>query len=133
MVRQIVNDILQEPQVILHVATKSTLASKVLSHCHSVIEDLPCNVRYKLGLTLHPVHRWCNREYGYQHVRFPQFGYLKALAILEHGEAAAYLEAALISKHHADPRCLNEAGGGEAVAKDCGPFFIYVAVSKLPE
>ena len=124
----IMNDILADPDVKLEVLRRATLASKLLSHASSVIQNISEDSWFKVGLTKHPVHRWHNSEFGYKHETSPPWQSMKVIALLEHGEAAGIFEAALVSTWSSDPRCLNQAGGGESVPKQAGPFFIYVVV-----
>ena len=126
--QDIMNDILADPDVTLQVHPRATLASKLLDHAHSVIRDIPEDAWFKVGLTKHPVHRWRNPEFGYVHESSPPWSSMKVLTLLEHGESAGIFEASLLSVWASDVRCLNQAGGGEAVSKQAGPFFIYVVL-----
>ena len=58
---------------------------------------------------------------------------MKVVAVLQHGESAGFLEAALIFSWQQDCRCCNRAGGGESVLKEDGPCFVYVVVAVLPD
>ena len=122
-------EIMADPSIHLDVVPSDTLASKILAHAQTVIQGLPAQCQFKIGQTLNPVHRWANAEYGYRHVCKPRWSCVRILAILAHGEAAGFLEAALISNWHADARCQNSARGGEAVSRQEGPCFVYVVVS----
>ena len=55
---------------------------------------------------------------------------MKLLAILEHGEAVAMLEAALIATFISHEACLNVAEGGESISDPslCTPSFLVKAV-----
>jgi hypothetical protein len=121
----VMKEIMQEPAVQLE-TTRGVLASKILEHAHAIIEKLPESCCFKIGLTRHPVHRWGNHQYGYK--LDPSWCSMKVVAIFVHGESAGVLESALIFNWRKDPRCVNEAGGGETVSTLKGPFFVYVVV-----
>ena len=123
-------EIMAEPGVRLSFMPSNVLASKVLEHAHLVIRGLPSQSQFKIGQTVDPAHRWNNPQYGYKASRYPSWNVMKVLGVLVHGETAGFLEAALISAWSSHPACLNDAGGGEAVSKQEGPFFVYVVVSE---
>ena len=126
----VIQEIMQEPAVRLSFLSSNILAHKILDHAHAVIKGLPPQCQFKIGQTVHPVHRWQNPAYGYKVSRCPIWSIMKVVAVLAHGESAGFLEAALISAWSSHPACVNEAGGGEAVSKQLqGPFFVYVVVS----
>ena len=126
----LMSEIMAEPAVRFDVVAGNALASKVLQNAQAVIRSLPTKRFFKIGLSLNPVHRWCNLEYGYQNSISPHWSQMRVLAMLEHGEAAGFVEAALVASWQADSRCLNSAHGGEAVAKQEGPFCVYVVVAQ---
>ena len=120
-------NIMEEADISLEIHPCHVLASRVLEQAHQCVRALQgC---FKIGQTSDPVHRWANSNYGYKHSVHPRWQALKILAVVAHGEAAGFLEAALISTWSSDPRCLNVAGGGEAISKQEGPFFVYAVVS----
>ena len=123
-------EIMAEPGVRLSFMPSNVLASKVLEHAHLVIRGLPSQSQFKIGQTIDLAHRWNNPQYGYKASRYPSWNVMKVLGVLVHGETAGFLEAALISAWSSHPACLNDAGGGEAVSKQEGPFFVYVVVSE---
>ena len=132
-IMEAIQPIMLESDVALDV-TPFTLASKVLDHANTVIRGFPSHCLFKIGQTCRPVHRWTNRQYGYKHAcdqwtLLPLWSKMRIVGVLAHGESAGFMEAALISAWSCDSRCLNQAGGGEAVAKQEGPFFVYVVVS----
>ena len=127
----IMNAVLAEPAVRLEVLPKTVLANKILTHANAVIRAVPESCTFKIGITTHPVHRWNNSEFGYKHELFPKWECLKILAILQYGESAGIFEASLIESWADDPRCLNDAGGGESVLKIAGPSFVYVVVAAM--
>ena len=121
------NDILSHPEVQLQVHSSAVLASKLLSHANQVIESVAAHTEFKIGLTRSPRHRWANRDYGY--VLEGSWSSMLVICIFEHSESAAMMEAALIYIWGSNPRCLNEAGGGESASKEPGPYFIYIVQS----
>ena len=54
---------------------------------------------------------------------------MRIIGILASGEAAGFLEAALIDRWQRDNRCQNSATGGEGISLQEGPFCVYVVVS----
>ena len=128
----VMNDVLTDPAIQLRVLPDIVLASKVLGHANTVIAGLPQGCYFKIGLTVDPKHRYRNDAYGYAHERTSPapWSSMILLAIFHHGEAAGVFEASLIASWFASPHCLNESGGGEAILKKGGPFFIYVVLSE---
>ena len=124
---ELMKNIMEEPDISLEIRSCHALASRVLEQAHQCIRALQgC---FKIGLTSDPVHRWSNSNFGYKHSLRPRFQGLKIIGVVAHGEAAGFLEAALISAWSSDPRCLNVAGGGETISRQEGPFFVYAVVS----
>ena len=118
-----------EPAIKLDIVPSHALASRILENANSIIKGLSPQSYFKIGQTTNPVHRWCEAEYGYKQSSNVRWLEMRVVGILAHGEAAGFLEAALISQWYSEPRCLNEAHGGEAVSKQEGPFCVYVAVA----
>lgn len=107
---------------------KSKLASVVLQHCVAIVAGLSAQgVRFKVGITSDPGHRWFNPSYGYgteaKYVR------MLLIAIVRTMEAATYIEAALIREFRSSHLCDNEAPGGEGAMLDASPGFVYVVRS----
>ena len=123
--------IMRHSSIQLDIQACNILASKVLGHAHSVIKGLPGHCRFKCGLTVDPIHRWENPSYG--HKQEASWAAMRIVGLLAHGEAAAFLEAALVSSWAHCSQCMNRAGGGEAVSQQPGPFFVYVVVSAAAE
>ena len=131
----VMNEVLTDSAIQLRVLPDIVLANKVLSHANHVIAGiaaLPQRCYFKIGLTVDPKHRYRNDAYGYAHERTSPapWSSMILLAIFHHGEAAGVFEASLIASWFASPHCLNESGGGEAILKKGGPFFVYVVVSE---
>ena len=105
---------------------KVRLASGVLQHCIAIVAAVArCSLRFKVGITTDPSHRFLNESYGYK----PQTVYnqMIIIAILKSMEAAGFLEAALIREFRDHPGCGNEAGGGEGSSTDASLLgFVYV-------
>ena len=121
--------IMADPDIRLSFLPCNLLANRVLQHANAVVAGLPADCCFKIGQTVDPANRWQNADYGYKSSRNPGWKVMKILAAVAHGESAGFLEAALILNWSAHPSCLNEAGGGEAISKQEGPFFVYVVVS----
>ena len=58
-----------------------------------------------------------------------KYAKMVVLLISARGEAAAFLEAALISKLQATIGCRNIASGGEGLRPAEGPFFTYLVIA----
>ena len=129
----VIQDIMAEPALKLDLLPSQTLASKILERAHVVIRGLPDNCCFKIGLTSNPAHRWCNRDYGYQHTKKPCWTSMRIVGFLASGEAAGFLEAALIDRWQLDARCLNSASGGEGLSCQEGPWSVYVVVGTRPD
>ena len=127
--------VMADPDIRLSFLPSNLLASKILAQAHPVLQGLPGKCYFKRGQTVDPLHRWQNPAFGYKYCysRNPLWHIMKILGVVAHGESAGFLEAALISAWASHPSCLNEAGGGEAISKQEGPFFVYVVVSKIPQ
>ena len=125
----VMNEVLAHPCIKLEVLPTTVLASKLLNHANNLIRAVPVESKFKIGLTVHPVHRWQNPQYGYNRETSLVWSKMRLVCILQYGESAGMMEAALIQAWASDHRCVNEAGGGESVLKQAGPFFIYVVVS----
>ena len=90
---------------------------------------------FKIGITCHPAHRWCNRRYGYQHGIYSE---MHVIYVSESSDKVAAMEKALIRIYRrydrsgiyvgkpGDPRCGNRAPGGENAHVGYSPFFVYV-------
>ena len=125
----VMRTLLADPQIHVDFLT-CQLASKILKHAYARIHHLiSTSVKFKIGLTADPCHRWRHAAHSYCLEKPRIFQSMKLLAILEHGEAAAMLEAALIATFISHEACLNVAEGGESICKIDGPFFVYVVVS----
>lgn len=118
------------PTAIYLQVTKQRLANLVLTHCKAAIATRCVNSEicnsFKLGLTCDPASRWTDEIYGYRQLNFSS---MTIVAILQTGEAAAYLEAALISEYVTSPKCLNKALGGEGNTHNPGPYFVYFVIN----
>lgn len=125
----LIQDIMAEPCLKLDLLPSQTLASKILERANLVIRGLASNSCFKIGLTSNPVHRWSNDGYGYLHSSNPSWHEMRIVALLASGEAAGFLEAALIDRWQRDHRCQNSATGGEGISTQEGPFCVYVVVS----
>lgn len=125
----LIQDIMAEPCLKLDLLPSQTLASKILERANLVIRGLASNSCFKIGLTSNPVHRWSNDGYGYLHSSNPSWNEMRIVALLASGEAAGFLEAALIDRWQRDHRCQNSATGGEGISTQEGPFCVYVVVS----
>ena len=127
--QSVMRTLLADPQIHVDFLT-CQLASKILKHAYARIHHLiSTSVKFKIGLTADPCHRWRHAAHSYCLEKPRIFQSMKLLAILEHGEAAAMLEAALIATFISHEACLNVAEGGESICKIDGPFFVYVVVS----
>ena len=127
--KEVIQEIMREPAIMLDIIPSNVLAHKILENAQAVIASLAEKSYFKIGQTVNPLHRWSNVEYGYQYSAHPCWSAMRIVGILEHGEAAGFLEAALISQWRTHSRCLNVAQGGEGVSKTEGPFCVYVVVS----
>ena len=56
---------------------------------------------------------------------------MRIIGILASGEAAGFLEAALIDRWQRDNRCQNSATGGEGISLQEGPFCVRGSVHKM--
>ena len=119
-----VNDILAHPAIHLRVLADAVLGSKLLAHANEIIGILAAEKQFKIGLTRSPLHRWENPAYGYE--LEGRWCSMVVVCILQHGESAGIMESSLILTWGSNPRCANEAGGGESVSQESGPWFIYV-------
>ena len=99
------------------------MAGAVLDHAKAVIARQlePGPAVFKIWITINPIHRWHNKVYGYGH---SPDKYIKMVLLLmsASGEAAAFLEAALIDKFRETAVCRNVAAGGEGLRPTEGPF-----------
>lgn len=118
------NDVLCHPDIHLRVLPAAILASKLFAHANEVIGVLAAEKQFKIGLTRSPLHRWENPAYGYK--LEGRWCSMFVICILQHGESAGIMESALILMWGSNPRCTNEAPGGESVSPEPGPWFIYV-------
>ena len=127
--QSVMRTLLADPQIHVDFLT-CQLASKILKHAYARIHHLiSTSVKFKIGLTADPCHRWRHAAHSYCLEKPRIFQSMKLLAILEHGEAVAMLEAALIATFISHEACLNVAEGGESISKIDGPFFVYAVVS----
>ena len=94
--------IMADPDIRLSFLPCNLLDNRVLQHANAVVAGLPADCCFKIGQTVDPANRWQNADYGYK---------------------------SSILNWSTHPSCLNEAGGGEAISKQEGPFFVYVVVS----
>ena len=105
---------------------KAKLASAVLKHCVALISGVAARgAHFKIGITSDPGFRWFNPSFGYAYAA-EIFTTMVMIAIVRSMEAAAFLEAALIREFRGHKLCLNEALGGEGVAMDASPGFVYL-------
>lgn len=108
-------------------------AGVVLEHAINVVKQLLAQgcMRFKLGVTKHPEHRWGNKEYGYKHEKAfkrAQSMYEAMLVVIEvdGSQAAGFAEAALIREFIAVPGCMNKALGGEGIGQNVpGKHYLY--------
>lgn len=107
----------------LDVPRRSAMAGAVLEHAAAVIarQLQPGPAVFKIGITMNPIHRWHNKEYGYGHSA-DKYIKMVVLLISDRGEAAAFLEAALIKQFRDTAGCRNIASGGEGLRPAEGPF-----------
>ena len=114
----------------LDVPRRNAMAGAVLEHAVAVIErQLRAGPAvFKIGITMNPSHRWHNEAYGYGRSS-DKYAKMVVLLISARGEAAAFLEAALISKLQATIGCRNIASGGEGLRPAEGPFFTYLVIA----
>jgi hypothetical protein len=108
-------------------------AGIVLEHAINVVKNLleqGC-MRFKLGVTKNPVHRWSNREYGYKHEKAfnraqPMYATMLVVIEVDGSQAAGFAEAALIREFIAVPGCMNKALGGEGIGQNVpGKHYLY--------
>lgn len=126
----VMRSILQDPQILLEFSASHQLASKVLSHAVARIRNLiSLSLTYKIGLTYDPAQRWRFADHAYCRQSPRSFATMRLLAVVEHGETAAFIEASLIASFREHSGCKNIAGGGETTAKIQGPFFVYAVAS----
>ncbi|CAE7260691.1 cpt [Symbiodinium sp. CCMP2592] len=116
----LIQDIMAEPCLKLDLLPSQSLASKILERANLVIRGLASSSYFKIGLTSNPVHRWSNDGYGYLHSSNPSWNEMRIVGILASGEAAGFLEAALIDRWQRDNRCTNSASGGEGISTQEG-------------
>ena len=110
---------------------RGRLASCVLQHCIAVVAAVArTSMRFKVGITTDPCHRFLNTAYGYR----PQGVYkqMVIIAILKSMEAAAYVEATLIREFRDHAACANEAAGGEGSSLEALLGFVYVVRCEEP-
>ncbi|CAE7360270.1 cpt [Symbiodinium microadriaticum] len=118
----VIQDIMAQPALKLDLLPSQTLASKILERAHIVIRGLPDNCCFKIGLTSNPAHRWCNKEYGYQHTSKPCWASMRIVGVLASGEAAGFLEAALIDRWQRDARYLSPSPAKKSKLEKKAPF-----------
>ena len=107
------------------------LASGVLQHCIAITAAIArVSLRFKVGITTDPVHRFLNSSYGYSQQGI--YKQMTIIAILKSMEAAAFLEAALIREFRDHHACGNEAAGGEGSSTDSVLGFVYVVRCDFP-
>jgi len=117
----------------LDVPRRTAMAGAVLEHAVAVIERQLLRAGpavFKIGITMNPIHRWHNATYGYGRSA-DKYSQIVVLLISARGEAAAFLEAALISKFQATAGCRNIASGGEGLRPAEGPVFTYLVIKPL--
>ena len=101
------------------------LASTVLQHCLSVVGGIAAQgLKFKVGITTDPFHRWHNESWGYVHERI--YSHMCIIAIVSTAESASYVEAAVLREYGSHPCCQNKAPGGEGCKADAKPGFVYV-------
>ena len=101
------------------------LASTVLQHCICVVGSIAGQgIKFKVGITSNPFHRWHNESYGYIHQKI--YTHMSLIAIVSTMEAAAYIEAAVLREYGTHCCCQNDAPGGEGCKGDVQPGFVYV-------
>lgn len=103
------------------------LAGLVAEHCCQHIDKVlkMSPIRFKIGMTCNPGHRWANLQYGYQ--RTGQYSRMHVLAETATAEGAAFLEAMLIKHFASWPGCENTAKGGEGMHNAAnGPCYVYI-------
>ena len=118
----------------LHYGDCSVVASTVLGHCQSAVENIFGRhpAIFKIGLTKSPVPRWNNKVYGYLHDVHEKWTAMKILFVHSEALPAGLVEAALIQYFEGTPGCRNINRGGEGVDKNCpGPYFTYVVYRLL--
>ena len=105
----------------------------VLAHCRAAVA---CRVEghlvvFKVGITLRPDHRFCNKQFGY----FMEGYHYMVLLHCEHdSRACGYLEAALIGHFRSTQGCQNEAPGGEGFSLEGTQdhqSYLYLVVKNL--
>ena len=83
-------------------------------------------MRFKIGITWNPPHRWANPKYGYMH---DGYDHMEILAWGFRGCMIGLMESALIIHCQTEypPLCLNVKKGGDNLQEDMSPQFLYVA------
>ena len=123
--RGILEQLADDPVMELDLPPPRSVAGVVLTLATAVVARRlqPGPAVFKIGITTNPIHRWHNNRYGYRlsHERFES---MVVLLATDRGDAAAYLEAALISRFQHIPGCRNVAPGGEGLIPSEGPFLL---------
>lgn len=127
---ELVEQIAEDPAMEWQLPPPRALAGAVLEHAAAVVRRrVRSKVLFKIGLTTNPIHRWHNPRYGYR-LSHDNFDRMVILFATDRGEAAAFLEAALIGMFKQNEGCRNIASGGESVRPTYGPFFTYMVIQK---
>ena len=129
-VREMLEQIAGDPVMEWDLPPPKALAGAVLAHASAAIaKRLHCPA-FKIGITTNPVQRWRNDRYGYR-LSAEGFDRMVLLLATDSGNAAAFLEAALIGRFQKTRGCRNVAPGGEGLKPTAGPFFTYLVIKRL--
>ena len=115
------------------VKTGSVELSRWCAHALQAIEDgVMSTVKFKIGITAGPKHRWLNCRYGYYTTETWRF-----MRLLVEGTAreCSYLERRLIAYGRSEHpgMCENHAPGGEGISHDArGPHWVYIVFETDP-
>ena len=124
MLHEIAGDAVME----LDLPSPKALAGAVLEHASAAVA---CRIQpgepFKIGITTNPIHRWHNVRYGYRQSA-ERFDRMILLLATDSGPAAAFLEAALISRFKKFGGCRNVASGGESLKPTIEVFFTYLVI-----
>ena len=128
--RDILERLAADPCMEVELPPPNALAGAVVTHARAVVQRrlLPGRAVFKIGITTCPTHRWHNAKYGYR-LSLDSYERMVLLLATDNGDAAAFLEAALIALFQGTDGCRNVATGGEGLRPTEGPFFTYLVIS----
>ena len=127
----ILEQLAADPRMEVELPPRNALAGAVVAHARAVVlrRLLPGAAVFKIGITTCPTHRWHNAKYGYR-LSPDSFERMVVLLATDSGNAAAFLEAALIALFQHTTGCRNVATGGEGLRPTEGPFFTYLVIAE---